>query len=223
MTGSTGLPPLLVIGLPLALLAVAVTLYPRLNLVARLPDLDPDQLAAIVIGVSATYLGILLALGLAWFGATFDTVLLALGFGLVGTALAARYPRTATTPGILQGAIGGLLAFLASNILILTATTPTPSLDATYESVLLTLIAAPAVLPIPYGHAHATTHTLTTPLRIAIVATPLIPAILIPATTPSGGSDLHTITFGTYLLATALLGILTYTIGWRLGSETVAK
>lgn len=216
MASSIGISTLLAVGLPLLALAGAVFLYRRVDIDVLMPDIEPDQLAAITIGVAATYLGVLLALGLAWFGTGIRTPLLAIGFGLLGTALGARFPATATTRDLIEGAIGGLLAYAASNILIVVTTTATTTTNAVVATIFVVLAVLPAVLIIPLGHADVRSPRIGVALRAMIIGSPLLLAVIDVASSSAGPAPGLSALLGSYLLVVAILGVVLYWVGMEL-------
>lgn len=221
MATASGLSPLLSVGVPLLVLAVAVFLYPRFDPARILPDIESDQLAAYTIGVTATYLGALLAFGIAWFGTNIRAPLLAIGFGLLGVALGARFPTTATTRKLTVGATGGLVAYAASNILVVTTTSTTTFLSATGFTLLGILAALPAILVLPLGHADATGTRLGTVLRATILTAPLLLAVLTIATQTGSTTSKYPLILGGYLLIVALIGSVLYVVGARLAEDAL--
>lgn len=220
MVTAFGLSPLLFLGLPLLVLAAAVFLYPRFDTVKILPAIESDQLAAYTIGVTATYLGALLAFGIAWFGTGIRAPLLAIGFGLLGAALGARFPATATTRKLVVGATGGLIAYAASNILIVTTSTTTiPS--ATGFTILGILAALPAILVLPLGYADTTGTRLSVAIRATIITAPLLLALLTIATETGTTAGTYPQLLGGYLLIVAIVGSVLYAVGARLAEGAV--
>lgn len=213
MATAIGLSTLLSVGLPLLGLVAAVLLYPRIATIGILGDVESDQLAAYVIGVTAIYLGTLLAFGLAWFGTGIRAPLLAIGFGLLGAALGARFPATATTRRLLEGATSGLLAYAASNIIIVTTTATATLTDGVILTLLGVLAAIPAVLVLPLGHADATNSRLGTLIRATIVAASFLLAFLTVATETGTTTSDYPPVLGGYLLIVAVLGVVPYSIG----------
>lgn len=221
MATLSGIPPLLSIGPPLLVFAAAVILYPRLDIDDLLPETDSDQLAALTIGITATYLGALLAFGIAWFGTGIRATLLAVGFGLLGAALGARFPATATTRTLLEGTIGGLLAYAASNVLIVTTTTAISFTNAIFVSLLGVLAALPAVLILPLGHADATNTQLRTAIRVVTIAAPLLLAAPAVASADGTTTTNYPLLLGGYLLVIALPGVFLHWTGRGLARGAV--
>lgn len=217
MTVNSGLPPLLTVGIPLLVYVAAVVLYPRLDLAGAMPDVEPNKLAALTIGVIFTLLGALLAFGLVWFGTDPSTTLLAIGFGLLGTTLAARYPTTATTPKLLVGTNGGLIAYAVSNVLIVTTSATTPIENATVATLIVLLAAIPAILPLPLGHAASTNDPLQPAILAATLISPSLLVVLTVATGPPATTSLYPLLLGGYLLVLSVIGAVLYWTGAELG------
>lgn len=221
MVTAFGLSPLLSVGIPLLVLGAAVFLYPRIEPARILPDIESDQLAAYTIGVTATYLGALLALGIAWFGTGIRAPLLAIGFGLLGAALGARFPTTATTRKLIVGVSGGLIAYAASNILIVTTTSTTTLPSATGFTILAILAALPAILVLPLGYADTTGTRLSAVIRATIATAPLLLALLTIATEHRTTTTNYPLILGGYLLIVAIVGSVLYAVGARLAEGAV--
>lgn len=221
MASALGFSPLLSAGIPLLVLAGAVFLYPRIDSARILPGVESDQLAAYTIGGAATYLGALLALGVAWFGTGIRAPLLAIGFGLLGAALGARFPATATTRKLIVGAVAGLVAYAASNILIVTTTSTTALSSATVFTIIGILAALPAILVLPLGHADATGTRLSTVLRGTMITAPLLLALLTIATRTGTTTSNYPLILGGYLLLVAITGSVLYAVGAKLAADAV--
>lgn len=203
---------------PAILLTAAVLVYPRLGVADAAPDVDVDQLAATTIGVVATILGLLLALGTVWFGVDVTTTVLAAGFGILATALAVRYPDRATLHGIVFAALAGLFAFASSNVLVVTTASQTSLLDAVQATFFAILLAIPAIAILPLGYADATSDPRARYIRVAIVAAPIVlVAIRVPYVTGFGAFFLL-VAVTAYTLAVGVLGVLPYWVGVRIGT-----
>ena len=203
---------------PAVLLTAAVLLYPRLGVADAAPNIDVDQLAATTIGIVATILGLLLALGTVWFGVDVTASVLAAGFGILATALAVRYPDRATLRGIVVAALAGLFAFATSNVLVVTATTQTSLLDAVQATSFAILLAIPAIAILPLGYADATSDTRARYLRLAIVVAPIVlVATRVPYVAGFGAFFLLLVVTA-YALTVGVLGVLPYWVGVRIGT-----
>lgn len=199
--------------LPALLLTVAVLLYPRLDAGRLVPATDPARLATITIGVTAIFVGAILASGLAWFGTDVDATLLAIGFGYLGTALAATKPPTRTTRGVTIGAIAGLLTYAASNTIVTLATMDSTLTSALSTSTFGVLLAIPAVALIPLGYADAAASRLARPLRVAIVAAPVVLLATRVPFTGGLGPFFIVAALSVFTLILVILGVIPYSVG----------
>lgn len=206
---------------PALILAAALLLYPRLDVEAADPGVDPDRLVAISIGVIATLIGLPLAFGTVWFGTDVTTTVLAAGFGLLATTLALRYPDTATLRSTIEGATAGLLAFAASNVIVIALTTDLPVQRALSPTIFAILLALPLVTMLPLGYAVATQSRYARHLRVLIVAAPLI---LLVTRLPIQGGGLASFFFLLLPIALSLtiavIGLLPYWLGSRLAAAS---
>lgn len=198
--------------IPTLLLALVVLIYPRLGVETAAADVDTDQFAALTIGAVATLLGAVLVSGVAWFGVDATTTVLAAGFGVLATTLAARYPARTTLRGLVVAASLGLLAFAASNAIVTATSTAIEGvLGPTVSAILL---AIPVVVLLPLGYADATESPYARHLRVVLVAAPtLFVASRVTMDDPYG---LLTLLLATYGLLVAVLGVVPYWVGVRL-------
>lgn len=205
--------------IPIVVLGAAVLLYPRLDVATAVQDVDTDRLVALSIGVAATVIGLPLAMGTVWFGMDVTTSVLAAGFGILATTLALRYPDTATFRNTIEGAIAGLLAFAASNIVVIAISTPHPIQRAVAATTSAILLALPAVAMLPLGYADAICSRYARHLRILIVAAPaVLIATRVPIEAGALGSLFFLIVPAAFSVALAILGLLPYWVGIRLAT-----
>lgn len=205
--------------IPTLVLGAAVLLYPRFGVMKAVHDVDSDRLAAITIGVAATLIGLPLALGTVWFGMNVTTSILAAGFGMLATALALRYPETTTLRNAIEGAIAGLLAFAASNIVVIALSSPQSIQRAVASTAFVIFLALPVVALLPLGYADATKSRYTRHLRVLIVATPaVLIATRVPIETGGLGSLFFLILPIVSSVLLAIFGLLPYWVGVRLAA-----
>lgn len=202
--------------IPTVALTAAVLLYPRLGVESAAPDIDVDHLIALTIGVVATLLGLLLVLGQVWFGINASATVLAAGFAILATTLAARYPTRTTTRGLIVAALAGLFAFAASNILVISAGRSLG--QAIAPTAFAVLLALPAIAMLPLGFADTVGSPLSRYLRIALVTGP---ALLVATRVPIDGgmgSFFLLVILASYSVLLGVLGLLPYWIGVRIGT-----